>query len=168
MTMAMTMTSWADRVGDKKPSDGRKSEEKPKPIVCPVMLDFLKSRGTHQGYGLFEGIPEAVEFSRKITRNQMKRLKDGKVPAAFWDFLKKMKLIPWKEAMPNGGMTIGALACHLQDPARVYPSEGTRSTAHSLARIMLKSGHPDLTDRCFAVGIWRSWERHWLYRRASC
>ena len=164
--MTMTMTSWADRVGNKKPSDGRGSKEKPRPIVCPVMLDFLKSRGTHQGYGLFEGIPEAVEFSRKITRNQMKRLKDGKVPAAFWDFLKKLKLIPYKEAMPTHGMTVGALACRLGDPKQHYPSEEARSTAQFLARHMLKAGNPDLTDQSFAVGVWRTWERKWVYRKS--
>lgn len=168
--MNKTMTSRAGRLGDKEPSDGRSSETKPsgkKPIVCPVMIDFLKSRNTHDGYGMFEGIPEAVDFSKQMTRNQLNRLKRGEVPAAFWDFLKKIKIIPWKETMSVGGMRLGQLACQLQDPSRVYPSEGIRSMAHTLSRIMLKAGHPDLTDRTFAVGIWRGWERKWIYRKAK-
>ena len=166
--MNTTMTSLADRIGNQKPSEGKDDKEGPKPIVCPVMIDFLKSRNTHEGYGLFEGIPEAVEYSGQMTRNEMNRLKQGKIPAAFWDFLKKVKIISWKETIPVGGLTLGQLASSLQDPRRSYPSEGVRSMAHTLARIMLKADNPDLTDKSFAVGVWRGWEQKWLYQTAKC
>lgn len=168
--MNKTMTSRAGRLGNIEPSDGRSSETKPsgkKQIVCPVMIDFLKSRNTCDGFGMFEGIPEAVEFSSQITRNQMNRLKRGKVPAAFWDFLKQIKIIPRNEAMPDGGMTLGALACRLQDPSCTYPSETERSMAQFIARQMLKASNPDLSDASFASGVWQGWERRWIYRTAE-
>jgi len=56
--------------------------------MSQIILDFILSAGTDNGYGYFHEKPEAAKFAKGISKNQKnKYIRYGKVPKPFVDYL---------------------------------------------------------------------------------
>ena len=56
--------------------------------MSQIILDFIQSAGTDDGYGNFSGKPEVVEYAKKISKNQKnKYIRYGKIPKVFFKYL---------------------------------------------------------------------------------
>ena len=116
-----------------------------------VFVDFGK------GEGVFEGDPEAWEISRKMSKNQKRKLKrHGIVPSCFFQYLARIDVIKQTD-IPNKPMTIGDLLKGLRFYR--YASEGARSMGEYLYREIIKGEIPWLA-KSFGQGdyIWKQLE----------
>jgi len=103
-----------------------------------VMKDFLESRKSICGYGLFEGIAEATAYAEKISENQLRRLiRYGLVPAAFIDFLVTMGIRIDRKKCIRREMTEGHLAWLLMTGNYIRKCEKAEATAEYLGKMIL-------------------------------
>ena len=59
-----------------------------KTVMSQIILDFIQSAGTDDGYGYFSGKPEVVEYAKGISKNQKnKYIRYGKIPKVFFKYL---------------------------------------------------------------------------------
>jgi hypothetical protein len=116
-----------------------------------VLVDFGKAEG------IFEGDPEAWEMSRKISKNQKRKMKRyGIVPGCFFQYLARANVIRECD-IPKEAKTIGWLLNRLRFYR--YVSEGARSMGEYLYREIIKGEIPWLA-KSFGQGdyVWKKLE----------
>jgi hypothetical protein len=116
-----------------------------------VLVDFSNASG------FFEGDPEAWEISRKMSKNQIRKLRRrGIVPRHFFEYLATTDVIKQTD-IPNKPMTIGDLLKGLRFYR--YASEGARSMGEYLYREIIKGEIPWLA-KSFGQGdyVWEKLE----------
>jgi len=56
--------------------------------MSQIILDFIQSAGTDDGYGYFSGKPEIFEYAKGISKDQKnKYIRYGKIPKVFFKYL---------------------------------------------------------------------------------
>lgn len=113
-----------------------------------VLHDFIESRNSISGYGIFEGVSAATTFAEMISKNQLRQLtRYGIVPIAFINFLEEIGIeivIIDKEKYVRGKLSEGSLAWHLMTGRCDCKNEQAWSTARYLGKMILLTKHPEL------------------------
>ncbi|MEI7636105.1 MAG: hypothetical protein WCJ37_02285 [Syntrophus sp. (in: bacteria)] len=137
--------------GANKPFAENPKEKVRRFIVSGVLRDFLESRNSISGYGIFEGIAEATLYAEKISQNQLRQLtRYGIVPAAFIDFLGSIGVKVDKKQRIQRKLTEGHLAWCLMRGKYDWINAKTRSNAEYIGKMILLSQIADLA-RSFRV-----------------
>jgi hypothetical protein len=74
--------------------------------INTLVGDFVKSAFYVDGYGFFKGNRKAVRYAQTMSRSQIRKFKeDGKVPGAFYAYLRAIGAFKRDVPIPRGGST---------------------------------------------------------------
>jgi hypothetical protein len=113
--------------------------------ISGVLKDFLESRNSTCGYGMFEGVLASTIWAEKVGKSEFRRLQRyGVVPTAFIEFLGTMGIVLERYRYSRKEMTEGCLASMLMTGKYVCKDEKTRSDAEYIGKMILLTKHPEL------------------------